>query len=272
MRLVLVIISFLSAINFSSCTDESPLVPENDLVVVQAYLYAGESVNDIRLTSTMPLDADTTGAPPISYAEVFLVKNEQRYTLIPTAGRPGYYNYPQAELIVESGDDFQLEIFYNDNVISAETYVPYAPEGINISDTTLEVFNIFELGHFDRSLLDSAAIEVTWTNDMADLYFLVLDNIETNPAEIESNFPSFPKRFISQPISRDSFPINFRMVTHYGKHRVKLYKINQEYADLYQSLEQDSRDLNEPLTNVKNGLGIFSAFNCDSVFFDVVAQ
>ena len=28
----------------------------------------------------------------------------------------------------------------------------------------------------------------------------------------------------------------------------------------------------EPLTNIINGLGIFSAFNCDSVFFDVVAQ
>ncbi|MBC8181278.1 hypothetical protein H8E88_09140 [candidate division KSB1 bacterium] len=49
---------------------------------------------------------------------------------------------------------------------------------------------------------------------------------------------------------------------------MKVFRVNQEYGDLYQSRNQDSRDLNEPLTNIVNGLGVFSAFNCDSVFFD----
>jgi hypothetical protein len=40
-----------------------------------------------------------------------------------------------------------------------------------------------------------------------------------------------------------------------------VYRINQEYADLYRTRQQDSRDLNEPLSNVVNGLGVFSAFN-----------
>ena len=40
------------------------------------------------------------------------------------------------------------------------------------------------------------------------------------------------------------------MMTHLGKHRVKVCRVNQEYADLYQSRNQDSRDLNEPLTNI----------------------
>ena len=272
MKISIAILSLLTIIGFSSCTDESPLVPENDLVVVQAYLYAGEAVNDIRLTSTLPLDADTTEGLPISNAEVVLIKKEQRFSLISTAEKPGYYNYPGTDLVVETGDNFKVEIFYNDDIISADTYVPEAPDDLDISEAVLEVFNIFELGYFDRSLFDSAAVEVTWSNDNSDLYFIVLNNIESNPTEIESNFPSFPNRFISQPINRDAFPLNFRMVTHYGKHRVKLYRINQEYADLYDSREQDSRDLNEPLTNIINGLGIFSAFNCDSVFFDVVAQ
>ncbi len=46
---------------------------------------------------------------------------------------------------------------------------------------------------------------------------------------------------------------------------VRVYKVNQEYANLYRSREQDSRSLNEPLTNVQNGLGVFSAFASDSV-------
>ncbi len=35
---------------------------------------------------------------------------------------------------------------------------------------------------------------------------------------------------------------------------------------------QDSRDLNEPPTNIDGGLGVFSAFASDSVFFQVVRE
>ena len=33
---------------------------------------------------------------------------------------------------------------------------------------------------------------------------------------------------------------------------------------LYQSSGQDSRDLNEPYSNIKGGLGMFTAFNSDT--------
>ena len=36
--------------------------------------------------------------------------------------------------------------------------------------------------------------------------------------------------------------------------------MNQEYADLYEGRVQDSRDLNEPPSNILGGLGVFSAF------------
>ncbi len=51
---------------------------------------------------------------------------------------------------------------------------------------------------------------------------------------------------------------------------VKVYQINQEYADLYENREQDSRGLNEPPSNIKNALGVFSAFNSQEAFFEVV--
>lgn len=59
-------------------------------------------------------------------------------------------------------------------------------------------------------------------------------------------------------------------ITHYGLHRVRVYRVNQEYADLYDTRQQDSRDLNEPLTNIVNGLGIFSAFNSNEIYFTAV--
>ena len=96
-----------------------------------------------------------------------------------------------------------------------------------------------------------------------------MDNVEIDPQQIDTGIPFFQnRRFISQPISRDNYIISFMNVTHLGRHYVKVYRVNQEYADLYGTSSQSSRDLNEPLTNIKNGLGIFSAFNSDSVFFD----
>jgi hypothetical protein len=256
----------------SGCTEDTPLFPDSDLVVVQAYLYAYEPVYDIRLTSTVSIDADTTEAPPVSDAAIILIKSGLRYALEPTTDKPGYYHYPGEDLEVALDDQFQLEIQYKDQLISAETVVPKAPEELSISDETLDIIDFFEFGKFDRSFMDSAAVEVSWNNEDGALFFIVLDNIEENPIEIVSNYPSFPNRFISQPINRNLFRVNFRMVTHYGRHRLKLYRINQEYADLYESRNQDSRDLNEPLTNIENGLGVFSAFNSDSVFFTVIQE
>ncbi|MEM6800841.1 MAG: hypothetical protein AAF696_05525, partial [Bacteroidota bacterium] len=58
----------------------------------------------------------------------------------------------------------------------------------------------------------------------------------------------------------------------FGQYSVKVYHINQEYADLYENREQDSRDLNEPPSNITNALGVFSAFNSQETFFEVVRE
>lgn len=46
--------------------------------------------------------------------------------------------------------------------------------------------------------------------------------------------------------------------------------VNDEYVNLYNSLNQDSRELNEPYTNIQNGLGIFTAFNSDTLYLQVI--
>lgn len=272
--IILIMISISIAALFAGCTKDYPLVPDSDLVVVQAYLYANEPVRDIRLTSTLPLDADTTKAPPINDASITLIKDGQRYNLIPSPGDSGYYHYPGEDLRVAENDRFELEIDYRDRLISAQTVVPQAPAGLSLSGTKVTVPDFSGgFGFPDRSLMDSLAVEVFWENRDQSLFFIVLDNVDENPVEIDPGFGGgfrLPIRFISQPLNRESFRLNFRMFTHLGRHRLKLYRINQEYVDLYESRQQDSRDLNEPLTNIKNGLGVFSAFNSDSVFFEVV--
>jgi len=259
--------SIFLILSFISCTEDSPLIPDSDLLVVQAYLYANEPVTDIKLTSTVAIDADTSIAPPVNDADVTLVRNDQRFDLVLSPGDSGGYHYPGNDLVVEENDIFKIAIEYKNQNITAETYVPVPPVNMNISDTTLTVP---DFTNFNPSLFqDMDEITLSWDNEDNDMFFVVIDNLEKNPQEIESGFRSFAQKFISQPINRNTYPLRFRSFTHLGRHRIKLYRINQEYADLYQSREQDSRDLNEPLTNVVNGLGVFSAFNSDSLFLTV---
>ena len=65
---------------------------------------------------------------------------------------------------------------------------------------------------------------------------------------------------MSAPTPADSTTISQLSLTHLGEHRIRLYHVNQEYADLYEGRVQDSRDLNEPPSNIRGGLGVFSAF------------
>jgi hypothetical protein len=78
--------------------------------------------------------------------------------------------------------------------------------------------------------------------------------------------------FRSAPFRRNEYTLNATTLEKYGQHRVKIYRVNQEYADLYENRNQDSRNLTEPITNVVNGLGIFTAFSYADVYFDVKKQ
>jgi len=75
----------------AACTEETLFVPESDLVVVRAYLYANEPVTEIQLTSTVGLGSEDSLGPPISDADVKLFKDGVTYQLVPTFGREGYY-------------------------------------------------------------------------------------------------------------------------------------------------------------------------------------
>ena len=258
----------------NGCTNESPTIPQSDLIVVKGYIYAGEPVDDIQLTGTLPLGSEETQAPPINDAQVSLIKDGQQYDLVLSAGDSGYYHYEGDDLQVETGDLLKIQVKYKDQEVFGTSEVPEAPKDVTISDSTL-TFPDFETmrelrmqGVSMDSIRKTMMLTVTWEQEDEALYYILVENIDENPVPFESQFGRPPREFISQPTARNEYTVNAMMMTHLGKHIVKVFRVNQEYADLYQSRNQDSRDLNEPLTNIVNGLGVFSAFNCDSVFFN----
>lgn len=258
---------------FFACRSDVSTGPSKDLIVVRGYIYANEPVWDIQITHTLDLGSADSTAPPINDASAALYKDGVRYDLVASEGDSGYYHYPGGDF-VGIGDVISIAVDYEDQHVEGSTTVPQPPSGLVLEKDTLYVptFTGFPGGGgFDRSAME---MTVTWDEDPEALFYVVVENIEDNPTPIESRFPrkGSPGRFVFPPTNRNNYRLNAMSFTHYGKHVVKVYRVNQEYADLYGSRNQDSRDLNEPLTNMSGGLGVFSAFSSVSGAFIVAPQ
>jgi hypothetical protein len=272
MKRIRMILFFLPAIWFAGCVKESPTSVTQDLVVVRAYLYAGKPIDQIQLSRVLPLGSEETQMPPINDTQVSLIRQGTEYPLVPSAGDSGYY-HDESGLNVQTGDGFTIRVLYKGQTVEGETTVPPAPENLTLSANTLALSED-SFGSFGGGFgaMDSTqTLTVTWTSETGALYYTVLENMETDTVAIDTlrRFGSGMRRTVSQPTDANEFRISRFDVSYWGRHRVTVYRVNQEYADLYTSRQQDSRDLNEPLTNIRNGLGVISAFNSGEVFFYV---
>lgn len=267
-----------------ACGDPSATSPEQRDAVVRAYLYAGLPVNDIRLTWTAPIGtSDTTtaaAAQPINDATVVLVKSGVRYALAKSAGDSGYYQYNGTNLTVREGDVFTLEATAGGRTLSARTVVPIRPSGARVASSTLTI-PTFTFGPGgpggpgNRPDFSSAVTQVHWTRTAGALYFVTLENVEATPTAIEFDFPGGirgRRRIVFPPTAADSLPVNALGLPYYGRYVVNVWRVNEEYAQLYATLQQDSRDLNEPFTNIVGGLGVFTAFAADTTSVVVVKK
>jgi len=263
-----------------SCEDEDLNNIAENQFVVEAFIYAGEQIKDIRIKSTFPLANEEDTSIPIIDADVSLIKNGQRYNLI-SSGGDGFYQYPADDLSVETGDVFNLEVIHNGITATAETIVPTPTRGLSLSTDSLKVPRIVLADGREvieetlRNFLGNSQIEATWDNDEEDLYFMVVESVSDMidpifPGPIIEALAGF--RFVSEPTEDASLTFLGGSLVSFGTYEVRVYHINQEYAALYENRTQDSRDLNEPPSNVQNALGIFSAFNSQEAFFEVARE
>jgi hypothetical protein len=265
---------------FLSCAEENLNDIAANQFVVEAFLYAGEPIDDIRIKSTFPLAETEDTSLPINNAQVSLYKNGKKYDLI-ASGKEGFYHYPNNNVSVNTGDVFQLEVVHNSITAIAETTVPTPTTGLRLSLDSLKVPQLpINLGREAivatiMKFLASSRIVATWDNLDGDLYFMVVESVNEEldpifPSQVIEALERF--RFVSEPTEESSLTFLAGTLASFGRYRVKVYHINQEYAALYENREQDSRDLNEPPSNVQNALGVFSAFNSQSAFFEVVKE
>ena len=257
-----------------SCEDDLKAVPDENLIVVRAYIYEGQPVKDIVLMSTLALDDESTEPTPIDSAEGILSRGNEKFILEPVYSNDTTetdttfsitYHYPDSNLVVGLGDTFRLEVNYMEQKLTAETVVPIKPGSFSASIDTLWVPEFKRnRDYINWIVADSNRIKLDWDNPNKLYHYLLMDNVETDPNPLEKQAPPRWKRFVSQPFADTSYTILPTVVTHFGRHDIVLFHVQTDYVLLYQSSGQDSRDLNEPYSNIKGGLGMFTAFNSDT--------
>ncbi len=265
-----------------SCEDDLLPVPEADLIVVRGYLYAGQPVTDVILTSTLTLDDESETAIPIDSAVVALKRGAEEFVLTPVHSYDTTetdttfsitYTYPDSDLVVAEGDTFILDINYGEQHLTSEAIVPAKPDSFSSNIDTMYVPSFDRNRDYIRWIFaDSNIIRLNWDNPEDHFHYLLMDNVEEDPEPLEKTLPPRWRRFISEPFIDTSYAMLASTITHFGRHDIVLFHVQTNYVLLYQSSGQNSRDLNEPYNNINGGLGMFTAFNSDTVSIVLLPQ
>lgn len=261
-----------------SCLEDTTRTPN---FVVEGFIVAGEPVNNIKVKQISRLLSEEVTSDPITDAQVIINQDGTPFPLLFNSNT-GLYEYLDTDLSINIGAEYSISVDVGDRQANATTLVPNRPTGLDLTGNQLTIPTLtlsFQLREEISELFEDERITLTWDEEEGQSFFVV---IESRVAELDPILPErIPEeaiellssfRFISEPSETGSFDIIGVALETYGPHVAKVFTVNQEYVDLFNSLEQDSRDLNEPPSNVSQALGIFTAFAVDSVEFEVVRE
>jgi hypothetical protein len=230
-------------------------------VVVESYLAPNQPVNVHITKEILYTSTDTTQT--IDNLTIEIICNNIHYSLT-SIGSGNYTSDTSLHIII--GNTYKLEFEYNNSIISASTIIPSKPKGFTQSATSI-VVQQFNPGSTTMPTFPDP-LELDWDNSNHDYYIIVVKNIESTlvPTDtVNSNRPAFR----TQPTQSNIYKIQAMQFKYYGTHNIILYKLNPEYAALYNDNGSNSLNLSSPVSNINNGLGIFTGIDADTLTIEV---
>ena len=260
-----------------SCDSETP-IKEN--FVVEAFLFQGEKVDDIKIKKTELWNSLDSIDKYISNAKIKLFGNGNEYDLSFNSENENYFTNENIDIV--SGNTYGLQVMVGDRLATSETKVPTKPLGLRMSENKIIVPPLVlsaALPNILRRLFGEARTNIIWDNNSEEYHYLTIkyagieeDPIFTDefPGQIGDFFSNFSIQ--SEPTIENSYNVICMSLKNYGKYKVTLYKINQDYVSLFETEVQDGTELNEPPSNIINAFGIFTAFASDTTSFEIVRE
>ena len=241
-----------------------------DIAVVQSYIEPSSTVK-VKLTKMLPfLEEGNTDLQTIDNAIVFINYNGNDFLLSPITDKLGEYECLDTSLQIITDKEYSLHFEYNDYTVSAKTIIPSKPINVSLNTTTY---------YIDTNLTGPASMTqnpmiVNWDNLDNSYHLVIVEYLETTYTPINSKLNpdsySYFTKVSTNPINNNSVNLTTRQhLMFFGNYRIIIYKINEEYVNLYENINQSTLNLVEPLTNIENGLGIFTGMNSDTLFLEV---
>jgi len=253
-------ILFIFYIAIISC-NKSNETASSAKAVVEAYL-SPNTIASVHITSEI-LFATSDTAKGIDNLNVTISCNSISHTLTSTGN--GYY-VADTSLHIIVGNTYNLKFEYNNTVITASTVIPSKPTGYVESATSIVVQQFDPNSGTMPSF--PTPIEMDWNNSNHDYYMIVAKCMETTlvPTDtVNSNKPAFR----TSPTQSNTYSIQAMQFKYYGKYDIILWKLNSEYAALYNDNGSNSLNLTSPESNINNGWGIFTGINADTLTVEV---
>ena len=118
-----------------SCDEES-FISEN--FVVEAFLFQGESIDDIKITKAKMYNSSDTTEEVISNASVKILFNGSEYELDYDVLSEKHV-MKNSTLDIISGKQYGLEVTVKERTATAETVVPTKPVGLTLSNDKIVI-------------------------------------------------------------------------------------------------------------------------------------
>lgn len=265
MKISILILSIVAACLLSSCSKEliSPLDAE-EIAIVESYIYAGDSCIRVNVSRLLPFSEDTLEVKEGISGLTLLVNGAVMSDL-----GSGNYRLDLGSSRVEAGKTYTLAFFYGSDSVTSTTLIPEKPVDFNVSDHILYADRITSSSGFGGGPMED--IDVTWTNDDDSYYYVTIQYLESTPDLINEEMEDLDLPTIQSisPVQLSGTRLGMRNLQFFGHYRVVLFKVNKEFADLYQQVSANSNNITDPLTSINNGYGVFTGMSTDTVFIEV---
>ena len=238
-----------------------------DWPILESYLKPGDYFN-LKISRQVPFFTSVKySSDSLNQLIIKVLHNNKTDTLSPC----GNGEYTDSSLVVAEGEEYHISFSFNSKVVSAYTNVPAKPSKFTQSATTISLSKRDSSSVPPTMTTMPDPVKLSWTNNDASYYLVVIENIESSPEAIFNFGTKTPpgNRFRKQPVTSSGLEIRSQEFQYFGTHRLILFHVLPDYANLYNQSGTSSQNLTNPASSISNGYGIFTGLNSDTLYIEV---
>lgn len=251
----------------ASCSKEliTPITPDN-VAIVESYLYAGDSTITIKVTKILPFSEDTIEATEYISRLNLMING----TALAETGS-GIYTLQLGNKKIKPGEKYVLKFLYASDTVSSTTVIPEKPLNFTISSNSIYVDRVTSSGGGMPSG-PPADLTLSWDNTDESYYYVVIQYMESSRDYINYRSASLDLSDTTSisPMNTSETRLGTRNLNFFGRYRIILFKVNDDFADLYQQSSVNSNNITNPVSLINNGYGVFTGMASDTTFLEVL--